>query len=178
MDSKIRIKSEFEMGCKTDRNLYFADKGQDDLSSPSSQYFNKENLLPPPPPLTPKPPKNYEIGIRININQFKSLSNPFISGKNYFESINKDDLQIEPKSSFIAKNTRKARSGKVNSMKRRRNSASSDSSQSSTSSSLSYSSQEDCLEMYNEPQESTRRRSTNVSNRKRLRIRDEIGNQK
>ena len=175
---------EIEMKCElmdrrpmVDKNLYFSDKDQTNHTNVKKEILDNENRspLPPPPPLTPKPPKLYEIGMKININQFKSISDPFLSD---FEKIKKEEPQTEDKSPLNTKTSRRGRSrpAKMSSLKRRRNSASSDTSQSSSCSSVSSSSQDDCIEISDGPRERTKNRATNISNRKRLRIRDEIGN--
>ena len=111
--------------------------------------------------------------MKININQFKSISDPFLSD---FEKIKKKEPQAEAKSPVNAKISRRGRPAKMSSLKRRRNSASSDTSQSSSCSSGTSSSQDDCTEIADGSRERTKIRTTNISNRKRLRIRDEIGN--
>ena len=171
MDSQIKIKREVKE--LADGNSYFAksDGNKGAQASCTTRSLNKENQ-PPQPSNTTRPLKFYEIGMRINISQFKSLPDPFLTD---FESISKQNLKTELKSPSSSKNGRKVRSGKVNLLKRRRNSASSDSSQSSTSSSATCSSQDDHLKIADDPQERPRTRPTNISNRKRLRIRDEIG---
>ena len=175
MDSRIKIKRVIkELGSTDDMDSYFASGDKNDQSNFTAHSLNKENQ-PPQPLLTVRPQKYYEIGMRINIKQCKSFPDPFLTD---FESLGKQNFKSEPKSPLNSKNTRKVRSGKLNALKRRRNSASSDSSQSSTSSSGTCSSQEDRLETAEEPPERARSRASNISNRKRLRIRDEIGNNK
>ena len=176
MDQEIDIKYELvERKPMADKKNYFSDKDQENHINVKKEILDKENRspLPPPPPLTPKPPKLCEIGMKININQFKSISDPFLSD---FEKIKKKEPQTEAKSPVNAKISRRGRPAKMGSLKRRRNSASSDTSQSSSCSSGTSSSQEDCTEIADGPRERTKSRTTNISNRKRLRIRDEIGN--
>ena len=176
MDQEIDMKYELmERKPIADKKNYFSDKDQENHIKVKKEILDKENRspLPPPPPLTPKPPKLYEIGMKININQFKSISDPFLSD---FEKIKKKEPQTEAKSPVNAKISRRGRPAKMSSLKRRRNSASSDTSQSSSCSSGTSSSQDDCSDIADGPRERTKSRTTNISNRKRLRIRDEIGN--
>ena len=175
MDPEIDMKCGLvERRPMADKNLYFADKDHTNHTL-VTEIIDKENCspLPPPPPLTPKPLKLYEIGMKININQFKTISDPFLSD---FEKIKKKEPQTEAKSPLKTKTSRRGRPAKMSSLKRRRNSASSDTSQSSSYSSVTSSSQDDCTEVAEGQRDRTKSRATNISNRKRLRIRDEIGN--
>lgn len=180
MNYKIRMKNEFkDLESRFDGNTYYAERVKINPSIlPISCFKRERHPTPPPPPLTPKPQRNFEIGMKINISQFKSLPDPFITEKNKISTIDKEDLKTESRVTQNSQNVRNARSDKINSLKRRRNSASSDSSQCSSSSSQSCSSEEDRLEIDDEPRERARSRATNISNRKRLRIRDEIGKEK
>ena len=174
MDPEIDMKCGLvERRPMADKNMYFADKDQTNRTC-VKEIIDKENCspLPPPPPLTPKPPKLYEIGMKININQFKSISDPFLSD---FEKIKKKEPQTEASSPLNTKTSKRGRPAKTSSLKRRRNSASSDTSQSSSCSSVTSSSQDDCTEVGDGQRDRAKSRATNISNRKRLRIRDEIG---
>ena len=168
MQTKIRIKTRAK-----DHNMPFVTttSGGQDLLWPEK---TQEESQSPPPAQIPNP--SYDMGMKININHFKKLADPFVTGMNYFETLTAEHFKHETKARIIQKKPRKSRPLKLGPVKKRRNSASSDSSHSSSSSPGSSSpATDDCVEIYQEPGKGLRSRVVHVPNKRRFRIKNDIG---